>query len=68
MEDVLCGFHWPITLMSHLHMHVIAPETSMSFLNKNVVFSKKLFFGTTESAIKMIEESEEELIDDTKTS
>ena len=67
MEDVLCGFHWPLTLMSHLHMHVIAPETSMNFLNKNIIFSKKLFFGTTESAINMLEESEEELNQNRKT-
>ena len=68
MEDVLCGFHWPLTLMSHLHMHVIAPETSMNFLNKNIIFSKKLFFGTTESAIKLIEESEEGLNQERKKS
>ena len=61
MEDVLCGFHWPFTLMSHLHMHVIAPETSMSFINKNVIFSKKLSFGTVESAIQILETNEGKL-------
>ena len=58
MEDVLCGFHWPITLISHLHLHVIAPETSMNFVNRNVIFSKKIFFGSVESAIEVLEKSD----------
>ena len=58
MEDVLCGFHWPMTLISHLHLHVIAPETSMNFMNKNVIFSKKFFFGSVESAIEVLEKSD----------
>ena len=58
MKDVLCGFHWPITLISHLHLHVIAPETSMNFVNKNVIFSKKFFFGSVESAIEVLEKSD----------
>ena len=55
MEDVLCGFHWPITTVSHLHMHIIAPQSSMGFLNKNVIFSKKIAFGTVETAIECLE-------------
>ena len=68
MEDVLCGFHWPVTLMKHLHMHVIAPEASMGFFNKNVIFSKKMFFGDVESAIQLLEDSEEEMKENRKYS
>ena len=60
MEDVLCGFHWPISIINHLHLHVIAPARSMSFFNRKVQFSK-MFFGNIESAIKVLENSENEV-------
>lgn len=60
MEDVLCGFHWPISIINHLHLHVIAPERSMNFFNRKVQFSK-LFFGNIESAIQVLENSENDL-------
>ena len=68
MEDVLVGFHWPLTLISHLHMHVIAPETSMNFLNRNVIFSKKLCFGTVESAIELLEKCDNKLEEERRSS
>ena len=58
LPDALLGFHWPICLVGHLHMHVIHPASSMSFFNRNVVFSKKLSFGTSDMAIKLLEKKE----------
>ena len=63
MEDVLCGFHWPISIINHLHLHVIAPQSSMSLFNRKIQFSK-MFFGNIESAIEVIEKSENELNQD----
>jgi len=57
MEDILCGFHWPISIINHLHLHIIAPEQSMNFFNRKVQFSK-MFFGKIESAIQVLENSE----------
>ena len=48
----LTGFHWPIHLVSHLHMHVISPQ--VEGWAKSLQFSR-LFFGSTDSAIKMLE-------------
>ena len=58
MEDFMCGFHWPITVMNHLHMHIIAPTATMNFFNRNVIFSKKYAFGTVDRAIQLLEERE----------
>ena len=68
MEDVLCGFHWPFTLVNHLHLHVIAPQTSMNFLNKYVIFSKKYFFGTVDTAIQVLEKIENQSDQERRTS
>ena len=63
MEDVMCGFHWPISIINHLHLHVIAPQASMNFFNRKIQFSK-MFFGNIESAIQVIERTENELNQD----
>jgi diadenosine tetraphosphate (Ap4A) HIT family hydrolase len=55
IPDALMGFHWPMCLVGHLHMHAIYPAPSMSFLNRNVVFSQKFSFGTPDMAIEMLE-------------
>ena len=53
-EDALLGFHWPLCLVEHLHMHAIYPASSMSLFNRNVIFSKKLSFGTVDMAIDLL--------------
>ena len=57
IEDFMCGFHWPIVSVRHLHMHVIAPTAAMNFF-KRIEFSRKYFFGTVEQAIVLIEKRE----------
>ena len=56
-EDLVCGFHWPIVSVSHLHLHVIAPTAAMNFF-KRIEFSRKYFFGTVEQAIQLIEKND----------
>lgn len=44
MAETRMGFHWPpFIFVKHLHLHVIAPEMSMSWLNRNLVFRKDSF-------------------------
>ena len=50
--NVITGFHWPIHLVSHLHMHIISPH--IEGIIKNIQFSR-VFFGDTESAVAMLE-------------
>eukprot|EP00092_Neocalanus_flemingeri_P047674 GFUD01054106.1.p1 GENE.GFUD01054106.1~~GFUD01054106.1.p1 ORF type:complete len:159 (-),score=45.84 GFUD01054106.1:141-617(-) len=51
-SSCLTGFHWPLHSVSHLHMHVISPQVEGWV--KSVQFSG-CFFGSTESAVKMLE-------------
>ena len=53
-EDACIGFHWPLTLVKHLHLHVIAPASSMGMINK-VIFSRKLF-GDVDEAIDLLKQ------------
>lgn len=57
-EDVKVGFHWPIVTVGHLHLHVIAPASSMGIASR-MIFSK-MFFGDVPSAIELIESKEPE--------
>ena len=54
MEDAVFGFHWPLCVVGHLHMHVIYPASSMSCCNRNIIFSKKLSFGTVDMALELL--------------
>ena len=56
IEDVKMGFHWPLCVVNHLHLHVIYPASQMSFKNR-MMFSSK-FFGDVASAIQHLESSE----------
>ena len=39
LNDSRLGFHWPpFQSIEHLHMHVLSPVSSMSFLSRRVVF------------------------------
>lgn len=50
MEDARVGFHWPpFILVKHLHLHVISPESSMGWFNRNVIFRKNSYFFTSPS-------------------
>ena len=51
-QDSLLGFHWPLCLVDHLHLHAIYPASAMSTFNRNVIFSKKLSFGTVDMALE----------------
>lgn len=43
-EEARIGFHWPpFLLVKHLHLHVISPENSMGWINRNIVFRKDSF-------------------------
>ena len=53
-QDCLLGFHWPLCLVDHLHMHAIYPASAMSTFNRSVIFSKKLSFGTVDMAIELL--------------
>merc|ERR1712228_316954 len=50
-SNIITGFHWPIHLVSHLHMHIISPH--IEGIIKSIQFSR-FFFGDTESAIAML--------------
>lgn len=40
-DEARLGFHWPpFVLVKHLHLHVISPESSMGWINRNIVFRK----------------------------
>jgi len=48
------GFHWPIHMVSHLHMHILSP--SVTGVVKSIQFSR-LFFGSTQQAIDMLDKN-----------
>lgn len=40
-QEARLGFHWPpFIFVKHLHLHVVSPVSSMSWINRNVVFRK----------------------------
>ena len=53
LADASFGFHWPITTISHLHLHVIAPKQNMPCL-KRLEFHPWTY-GTVDMALKMLE-------------
>ena len=56
VEDAKIGFHWPHCFINHLHLHMIAPASTLGLLNR-VIFSSK-FFGDVQTAIQYIEKKE----------
>lgn len=56
-EDCLMGFHWPpFNSVPHLHLHVLAPYSQMSFLSRKIIFRKESwFFVTVEWALNYIQ-------------
>ena len=40
-NEARLGFHWPpFSSIPHLHMHVLAPVSSMGFIKRNLIFRK----------------------------
>uniref|UniRef100_A0A8D9BG16 Adenosine 5'-monophosphoramidase HINT3 n=2 Tax=Cacopsylla melanoneura TaxID=428564 RepID=A0A8D9BG16_9HEMI len=49
LDDVRYGFHWPpFYSIGHLHLHVIAPVSEMSFLSKLVFKPNTWWFVTSD--------------------
>lgn len=56
LDDYRAGFHWPPFLMvQHLHLHVLAPESQLGFINRHIVFRKDSWvFTTAEASIEYL--------------
>lgn len=47
--DASFGFHWPpFTMVQHLHLHVIAPASSMGFMNRLIFRANSLWYVTAD--------------------
>lgn len=46
-SDSKLGYHWPPMIMiEHLHLHVMAPESEMSFFTRSLYFGSLVFVNT----------------------
>ncbi|XP_046643572.1 adenosine 5'-monophosphoramidase HINT3-like [Daphnia pulicaria] len=55
LSDCRMGFHWPpFNSIKHLHLHVIFPESAMSFIGRQVFRPGTFYFATPEVAIEWI--------------
>ena len=51
-EDVRLGFHWPPFLrVQHLHMHILAPPSSLGWFSKYILFRENSFAFTTHAGM-----------------
>ncbi|KAK4324458.1 hypothetical protein Pmani_004906 [Petrolisthes manimaculis] len=51
------GFHWPpFHSISHLHLHVIAPENEMGFLARGIFKTNSFWFVTPETVMARLED------------
>merc|ERR1719341_694919 len=54
-EKCLLGFHWPpFTSISHLHLHVIAPRTEMSFFGRLIFRENSYWFVSPETVLERL--------------
>lgn len=54
LQDARVGFHWPpVTLITHLHLHVMSPDSSLSFLSRTI-FAQGWWFVTVEWMINRL--------------
>ncbi|XP_066260286.1 adenosine 5'-monophosphoramidase HINT3-like [Euwallacea similis] len=63
VNDLILGFHLPpFNTVDHLHLHLISPASSMSFLHKIMFMANSLWFATAEQIQrklhKLIEQGE----------
>lgn len=55
-KQVRFGFHWPpIILVKHLHLHVIAPISNMSFMSRLIFKENSWWFVSPNYMIKRLE-------------
>lgn len=58
-KQVRFGFHWPpIILVKHLHLHVIAPISGMSFMSKLIFRKNSWWFVSPEYMVNRLENME----------
>lgn len=57
-SDSRTGFHWPpFSSVLHLHLHVLAPISEMSFIKRNMVFRKdSIAFVTVEWTLNYLKD------------
>lgn len=59
-EDALLGFHVPpVNSVHHLHLHVLAPRSSLKGMKKFIFDSRFLHFKTAETVISDLEKRAE---------
>ncbi|XP_037641636.1 histidine triad nucleotide-binding protein 3 [Sebastes umbrosus] len=60
LSDVRFGFHWPpFCSVTHLHLHVLAPVSQMSFMSRVIYRLNSYWFITAEQLIAILESKAE---------
>ncbi|KAK8729174.1 hypothetical protein OTU49_008664 [Cherax quadricarinatus] len=55
-ETARMGFHWPpFHSISHLHLHVIAPENEMGFIARGAFMTGSFWFVSPETVIQRLQ-------------